>query len=82
MWGSCLTGRCECCGCPLREFSGFDGRVSWVSTFLVQLGLRESAPKVIRVVASRDEPYVLLGRVVLNDYRVVLDGPRLRLEIE
>jgi hypothetical protein len=49
--------------------------------FLVQLGLRQSTPRVIRVVASRDEPYVLLGRDVLNGYRLLLDGPRLRLEI-
>ena len=69
---------------PLDEvpIGGFDGRVSWVSTFLVQLALRQSPPKVIRVVASRDEPYVLLGRDVLNDYRAILDGPLLRLEIE
>jgi len=69
---------------PLDETSigGFDGRVSLVSTFLVRLELRESAPRVIPVVASRDDPYVLLGRDVLNDFRVVLDGPRLRLEIE
>ena len=69
---------------PLDEvpIGGFDGRVSWVSTFLVQLALRQSTPKVIRVVASRDEPYVLLGRDVLNDHRVILDGPGLRLEIE
>jgi predicted aspartyl protease len=69
---------------PLDEtpIGGFDGRVSWVSTFLVQLELRQSTPRVIRGVASRDEPYVLLGRDVLNDHRVVLDGPGLRLEIE
>ena len=69
---------------PLDEvpIGGFDGRVSWVSTFLVQLALRQSTPKVIRVVASRDEPYVLLGRDVLNDYRAILDGRLLRLEIE
>jgi len=69
---------------PLDEvpIGGFDGRVSWVSTFLVQLALRQCTPKVIRVVASRDEPYVLLGRDVLNDYRATLDGPLLRLEIE
>jgi len=69
---------------PLDEMpiGGFDGRVSWVSTFLVQLALRQSTPKVIRVVASRDEPYVLLGRDALNDYRAILDGPLLRLEIE
>jgi len=69
---------------PLDEvpIGGFDGRVSWVSTFLVQLALRQSTSKFIRVVASRDEPYVLLGRDVLNDYRAILDGPLLRLEIE
>lgn len=69
---------------PLDEtpIGGFDGRVSWVSTFLIKLELRQSAPKFIRVVASRDEPYVLLGRDVLNDHRVVLDGPQLRLEID
>ena len=42
----------------------------------------DSPPRVIRVVASRDEPYVLLGRDVLNGHRVILDGPRLHLEIE
>jgi len=33
---------------PLDEvpIGGFDGRVSWVSTFLVQLALRQSTPKV------------------------------------
>jgi len=69
---------------PLDEtpIGGFDGRVSWVSTYLVQLALRQYAPRIIRVVASRDEPYVLLGRDVLNGHRVVLDGPRLRLELE
>jgi hypothetical protein len=69
---------------PLGEvpIGGFDGRVTWVSTFLIQLGLRQFLPRVIRVVASRDEPYVLLGRDVLNGYRLLLDGPQLRLEIE
>jgi predicted aspartyl protease len=69
---------------PLDEtpIGGFDGRVSWVSTCLIKLELRQSAPKIIRVVASRDEPCVLLGRDVLNDHRVVLDGPQLRLEID
>jgi predicted aspartyl protease len=69
---------------PLDEMpiGGFDGRVSGVSTYLVQLAMREYTPTIIRVVASRDEPYVLLGRDVLNGYRVVLDGPQLRLEVE
>jgi hypothetical protein len=33
-------------------------------------------------VLAADEPYVLLGRDILNRYRVVLDGPKQKLEIE
>ncbi len=69
---------------PLDEIpiGGFDGHVTWVPTFLVQLELRQCPPRMTRVVTSRDEPYVLLGRDVLNFHRVTLDGPQLRLEIE
>ena len=69
---------------PLDEIpvGGFDGRVTVVERFLIQLALRQFDPLVIRVVASRDEPYVLLGRDVLNRYRILLDGPQLRLELE
>ncbi len=35
----------------------------------------------LRVIADRDEPYVLLGRDVLNHFRVELDGPNLIVEI-
>jgi len=69
---------------PLDEvpIGGFDGRVTWVSTFLVELALKQFESKVMRVVAGRDEPYVLLGRDVLNGRRILLDGPQGRLEIE
>lgn len=69
---------------PLDEvpIGGFDGHVTWVPTFLVQLALRHGTPRTIRIVASRDEPYILLGRDVLNFHRVILDRPQLRLEIE
>ncbi len=69
---------------PLGEvpIGGFDGRVSRVLTYLVELTMRQFQPRVIRVVASRDEPCVLLGRDFLNAYRILLDGPRSRLEIE
>ncbi len=68
---------------PLGEvrISGFDGRLTSVLTFLVELTLRQFEPKAVRVVAGKDEPYVLLGRDILNAYRVVLDGPQGRLEI-
>lgn len=69
---------------PLDEIavSGFDGRVTWVLTFLVEMALKQFESRLIRVVAGKDEPYVLLGRDVLNDHRILLDGPQRRLEIE
>ena len=68
---------------PLGEvpIGGFDGRVTRVLTYLVEAAMRQFEPRVIRVVASRDEPYALLGRDFLNAYRILLDGPQSRLEI-
>jgi len=63
------------------ETLGFDGHVASVTSFLVQLQVHELEPLAVEVLASRDEPYVLLGRDVLNACRVVLDGPGLILEI-
>jgi hypothetical protein len=49
---------------------------------LVQLQGHDLEPVAVEVLASRDEPYVLLGRDVLNARRVVLDGPPLVQEID
>jgi hypothetical protein len=38
-------------------------------------------PITVKVVASPDEPYALLGRDVLNKHTIVLDGPNLILEV-
>jgi hypothetical protein len=61
--------------------AGFGGHVTLVPTFLVELAIRQLEPVVVKVAASRDEPYVLLGRDVLNRYRIVLNGPELFVEI-
>lgn len=68
----------------LGEFDaiGFGGHLMTIPTFLVRVQLRGLAPHVVKVLASPEEPYVLLGRDVLNRFRVVLDGPNLVLEIE
>lgn len=29
-----------------------------------------------------DRPYIIIGRDILNDYRITLDGPRLRFSIK
>jgi hypothetical protein len=60
---------------------GFGGNSSTLPTFLVELQIRDLGPVTAKVLASHDEPYVLLGRDVLNRFTVVLDGPNLVLEI-
>jgi hypothetical protein len=40
------------------------------------------SPRLVKVLASLEEPYVLLGRDVLNHFRITLDGPNLVLDIE
>jgi len=60
---------------------GFGGHVTLVPTFLVGLVVDGFAPILIKVLGDADEPFVLLGRDVLNHYRILLDGPSLVLEM-
>jgi hypothetical protein len=46
------------------------------------VALRHLPAVMAEVVSSREEPYVLPGRDVLNLFRMLLDGPQLALEIE
>ncbi len=63
------------------EAMGLGRRVSVVTTYLVDIELHEFRHRSVKVNSS-DEPFVLIGRDILNQHRVVLDGPRLKLEIE
>ena len=56
---------------------GFGGILVDVPTFLVRLSLRGGEPLTLKVLGSRDEPHILLGRDVLNRHRFVLDGQAL-----
>jgi hypothetical protein len=69
---------------PLDELpvSGFGGQVFLVPTFRLELQLRNFAPLVVEVLGHQEEPVILLGRDVMNKYRIVLDGPGLALEME
>jgi hypothetical protein len=60
----------------------FGGHVSIAVTYFVTLSIREFPAINLRVVADRDEPHVLVGRDVLNRYRLLFDGPNLILEID
>lgn len=61
--------------------AGLAGQESELSLYQVNLQIRGLSPIVARVAASDGEPYILLGRDVLNRYRIVLDGPNGKLEI-
>jgi hypothetical protein len=69
---------------PLDELpvSGFGGQVFLLPTYRVELSIRTLQPVLLEVLAHSEEPFVLLGRDVLNLHRIVLDGPKLGLEIE
>lgn len=68
----------------LGEFPalGLGGHLMMLPTFLVRIQIREMPPQLVKVLAGPEEPYVLLGRDVLNRFRITRDGPNLALEIE
>jgi hypothetical protein len=62
-------------------FEGFAGEVVQLPIFLTELQVHDLPPLLIRAVLGEREPYILLGRDVLNAQRILLDGPQLALEI-
>lgn len=68
---------------PLDKTSvaGFGGKPHSVDRYVVSIAVQGFAPRPRLVIAHADEPWVLLGRDVLNDHRIVLDGPNLTLEV-
>jgi hypothetical protein len=68
---------------PMRllPVGGLGGHVAQIPTFLVQLTLREGPIIDLEILGVDAEPHLLLGRDALNYFRILLDGPRLALEI-
>lgn len=64
-----------------QSVGGFGGYTLELPTFLIQIGLRGQPRRPVKVLASRDESFALLGRDVLNHHQLVLDGPNLVLEV-
>jgi predicted aspartyl protease len=60
---------------------GFGGSLVQVPVFAAIVQVRDLAEHPLSVGAHSEEPWVLLGRDVLNHHRLLLDGPQLRLEI-
>jgi len=61
---------------------GFESPTVATTTYEVRLGVHDFPRARTEVIANQAERYVLLGRDVLNRHRVLLDGPRLTLEID
>lgn len=61
--------------------AGVGGGVQLMPSYAVLLGIHNLPMQNLEVVGHPMEAYVLLGRDVLNHYRIVLDGPQLALEI-
>jgi len=61
---------------------GFGSQVMNLPLYLVEVRLHDLPGLVVRAVLGEREPWVLLGRDVLNAYRLLLDGPQLALEID
>jgi len=60
---------------------GVGGHIMMMPTFLAQVEIRQLVPLTLEVVAHEGEPFVLLGRDILNQFPVLLDGPNLVTEI-
>lgn len=69
---------------PARFISlmGFGGVVTRNPVFEVELSFPTFTPVRLEVTSHGAEPWILLGRSVLNLYRIYLDGPSLKLTIE
>jgi hypothetical protein len=64
------------------KFGGFGGVVHTLPIFAALLQLHDGAFHAIKAAAHAEESWVLLGRDVLNAFRIVLDGPNRTLEID
>jgi predicted aspartyl protease len=68
---------------PLDElpFLGLGGHLVPLRTYVVEIAIRGFPPRQLEVVAHQDEPYILLGRDLLNEHQILLDGPGMAIEI-
>jgi hypothetical protein len=69
---------------PLEQIlvAGLGGQVFSAPIYKVELTIRILLPQKAVLIAHDDEPFILLGRDILNRHRLLLDGPGLALEID
>jgi clan AA aspartic protease len=64
------------------EFAAFDGRITELSIGIVNIQFGSLSPVPISVAFNDSVEEILIGREVLNQYRILLDGPNRKLEVE
>jgi hypothetical protein len=62
-------------------FQGFGGQLLELPIYLVAVTVHDLPAVMTRVALGEREPFLLLGRDVLNAHRFLLDRPQLALEI-
>jgi len=69
---------------PVRQLpvAGLAGSIFHLSTYLLQLTIRQLPTITLEVLATHDEAHILLGRDALNQFRMRLDGPGLLLDLD
>jgi hypothetical protein len=75
---------CQALGLPrvgTLVIAGLGGTIQYLDSFAVLLGVHDLPVQRVEIVTSSGEGWILLGRDILNAHRIVLDGPRLSLEI-
>lgn len=64
------------------EVAGLNQVGSMMPVYVVQIAIGDLPPVTMAVIGAMGEQYVLLGRDLLNNHRVVLDGPALLFTID
>ena len=64
-----------------REFEGLGGHRVSMPIVRVIVTIRGCASVEVDAAGNDGEPHILLGRDVLNNFRIVFDGPNAKLEI-
>ncbi|HEY2785204.1 MAG TPA: hypothetical protein VGJ05_09540 [Fimbriiglobus sp.] len=77
-----VPGRLRATPAGQKPMEGFAGPTVSLPLYWLQLRIHGLPATDVLVAACQTEPYILLGRDVLNQYRIVLNGPTLRLELE
>jgi hypothetical protein len=64
------------------DFLGFGSRLMQLPAFAIDLAVHDLPAVRLKAALGEDEPFILLGRDLLNTLRILLDGPAGALELQ